>query len=127
MHVEETSKWWYLVNNHESGFYRVNYDYNNWMLLLNQLKSDHTQLTAGARAQLLDDLFNLGRAGLVEQRMFFDAILYLPREQDIVPFQVITNSLEYVDTMLDTDYNAYGAFKVQLHHYFSTSCCWQVE
>ena len=110
--IDGSDRLWYLVNNRKSGFYRVNYDTNNWKLLLNQLKSDHTQLKIGARAQLLDDLFNLGRAGLVSQRMFFDAISYIPKEQHIVPFHVVMTSFEYIDTMLGTDYKAYQAFKV---------------
>lgn len=33
---------WLLLNLKAKGFYRVNYDKRNWMMLIEQLKKDHT-------------------------------------------------------------------------------------
>ena len=33
---------WYIFNLQQSGFYRVNYDTENWNNLINQLNTDHT-------------------------------------------------------------------------------------
>lgn len=46
-----------------AGYYRVNYDEANWRLLTQQLLNQHTAIHVTNRAQILDDAFNLARAG----------------------------------------------------------------
>ena len=55
---------WLILNIQEMGYYRVNYDQNNWLALINQLKSDLNIIHTANRAQLLDDSFNIARAGM---------------------------------------------------------------
>ena len=52
-----------IFNNLQTGYYRVNYDENNWVAIINQLSRDHTAIEVINRAQLLDDSLNLARAG----------------------------------------------------------------
>ena len=33
---------WFIVNVQQYGYYRVNYDQNNWDALISQLNNDHT-------------------------------------------------------------------------------------
>ena len=47
------------------GYYRVNYDERNWELIIAQLKRDPTSIHVTKRVQILDDAFNLARAGLL--------------------------------------------------------------
>ena len=54
---------WYIFNIREVGYYRVNYDEQNWNLITNQLISDHTAIGTMNRAQIMDDSLNLARAG----------------------------------------------------------------
>ena len=54
---------WYIFNIREVGYYRVNYDEQNWNLITNQLISDHTGIGTMNRAQIMDDSLNLARAG----------------------------------------------------------------
>ena len=56
---------WVIFNVQETGYYRVNYDHNNWKLLTNQLKADHTKIHINNRAQLIDDALNLAQAGRI--------------------------------------------------------------
>lgn len=56
---------WLVVNLQQAGFYRVNYDDNNWKLITQQLVTDHSVIHVINRAQILDDSFNLARAGKV--------------------------------------------------------------
>ncbi|XP_028970128.2 aminopeptidase Ey isoform X2 [Esox lucius] len=56
---------WLLVNLKMSGYYRVNYNLENWERLLNQLNTDHLVIPVINRAQILDDAFNLARAKIV--------------------------------------------------------------
>lgn len=62
---------WIIGNLKHSGFYRVNYDDRTWILLIEQLRQNHSAIESTARAQLIDDSFNLGRAQLTDQLEFF--------------------------------------------------------
>ncbi len=42
-----------------TGFYRVNYDAENWQLLSDLLMKDHSSIHELNRAQILDDSLNL--------------------------------------------------------------------
>lgn len=53
---------WVIFNVQETGYYKVNYDDNNWQLLTTQLEKDHTQVHQLNRAQLVDDSLDLARA-----------------------------------------------------------------
>lgn len=43
------------------GYYRVNYDKQNWLKIIVQLKEDHTVFTPTERAALIFDSFTLAR------------------------------------------------------------------
>ena len=45
------------------GYYRVNYDLETWNRLIMKLDEDPTYFDVITRVQLLDDAFNLARAG----------------------------------------------------------------
>ena len=95
-----------------SGFYRVNYGESNWDLLIKQLKEDHTKLENTARAQLIDDLFNLGRAEEISQTKFFRLTEYLVNETDPLIFIAAFTSYEYIAAMLSTNETKFNYFKV---------------
>ena len=54
-----SSDGWYLLNPETYGFYRVNYDSDNWLQLHNQLLKDPSPIAVSARARLLDDAFTM--------------------------------------------------------------------
>jgi aminopeptidase N len=56
------SNQWLLANPNLLGFFRTNYDAQNWKMIIEQLKTDHDKLTVIERAGLVDDAFNLARA-----------------------------------------------------------------
>ena len=76
---------WIIANNKHAGYYRVNYDDENWHLLIQQLKTDHRLIDVIAKCQLIDDSFNLGRAEYIDQLVFLDLISYLINETNIIP------------------------------------------
>ena len=55
---------WMIFNVQETGYYRVNYQDDNWRLLRNALVTNHQVIQGINRAQILDDSLNLARAGM---------------------------------------------------------------
>uniref|UniRef100_A0A8D3DNF3 Aminopeptidase n=1 Tax=Scophthalmus maximus TaxID=52904 RepID=A0A8D3DNF3_SCOMX len=56
---------WVLANTNVSGYFRVNYDLDNWGRLVSLLNSNHQALSIINRAQIIDDAFNLARAKII--------------------------------------------------------------
>jgi aminopeptidase N len=103
---------WYVANLKYSGFYRVNYDLQNWNRLIKQLKTDPEKIDRINRAQILSDLFNLGRSELINQSIFFDAVTYLKKEQSPLPFEIFFSSIIFLNDIIESDKNTYDLYKV---------------
>lgn len=54
---------WIIFNVQQTGYYRVNYEIENWQALTDQLLTEHPLIHITNRAQMLDDALNLARAG----------------------------------------------------------------
>ena len=104
---------WIIGNIQHAGWYRVNYDKQNWMLLINQLNDDHEQLDTNARAQLLDDSFNLGRAELIEQTVFLDISKYLSKETSPLVFSPAFSGFSKISSLIVNEYETFELFKVK--------------
>lgn len=93
---------WMVGNVQQHGFYRVNYDLQNWRALLQQMADDHTMIHLKNRAQIIDDLFNLARAGTtpVDIKLAMDATLYLEKETEHIPWEAVSRNMNYIQNML---------------------------
>ena len=96
-----------------AGYYRVNYDEQNWRLIIQQLREDHTKIHVINRAQIIDDVLNLARAGLLKYQLALEVTTYLNKEDEYVPWAAALSGLEYLDEMLKGT-ASYGDFKVIL-------------
>lgn len=77
------------------GFYRVNYDNNNWKLLVYQLRRNPNQIPVATRGQLIDDAFQLANAGILNYTIAFDLVKYLYiTEQNYIPWYSALRNLE---------------------------------
>lgn len=95
------------------GFYRVNYDENNWNLITNYLKSeDYEEIPPVNRAQLLDDALNLARAGILKYNTALELTQYLERELDYIPWYSALNAFSFLNLRL-TGTNTHSLFKVK--------------
>ncbi|XP_050424604.1 endoplasmic reticulum aminopeptidase 1-like [Adelges cooleyi] len=77
---------WLKANVNQSGFYRVNYDNGLWDELIGQLKLNHEVFSAADRASLVDDVFTLCRAGVLNVTVPLELSKYLYKERDYVPW-----------------------------------------
>lgn len=99
-----------IFNVQESSYYRVNYDIKNWQLIIDQLNTDHTVIHVNNRAQIIDDAFNLARAGRLDYTIALGVTQYLSREIEYTPWKAALYGFGYIDTMLERT-PAYGEFQ----------------
>jgi aminopeptidase N len=84
------------------GYYRVNYDAQNWKLIIVHLKNPKTyqQIAPANRAQLIDDALNLARGGYLSYDIALDVTRYLSHEREYVPWKAAINAINFIDAML---------------------------
>lgn len=110
--IDTTNGDWIILNKQETGFYRVNYDDNNWMNIIKALKSNESETIHRInRAQLIDDSFNLARAGELNYDTPLKLIQYLSNEKNFIPWDSANAALNYLNIMLNGN-PIYGKFKV---------------
>lgn len=99
--MENSAEEWYLVNVNQTGYYRVNYDLDNWKKLTEQLemRNGHLVFDVKNRAQILDDSFNLAAAGYLDYSVPLNISRYLKQEREYVPLKAALTSLDYLKDM----------------------------
>lgn len=100
-----------------SGFYRVNYSEDNWMSLIKQLNDSPGEVHVLNRAQLIDDSFNLARAGKLNYTIPLALTQYLEKENDLVPWYSAMNGLNYILYSMRRSKSGYGNVKVDIFRY----------
>lgn len=102
-----------LVNPHQTGYYRVNYDGELWGKLIDKLMADHDAIPAVSRSQLIDDSLKLAMGGQVEVEVTFELLKYLKNEEDYIPWYtaLASDNLQFINKALLVDEVAYGALK----------------
>uniref|UniRef100_H3D2Y9 Aminopeptidase n=1 Tax=Tetraodon nigroviridis TaxID=99883 RepID=H3D2Y9_TETNG len=116
------SSGWLLANVDMKGFYRVNYDPAHWERLLAILTSrpqvgSRSQLVCCLcpveasehlsfqdiplinRVQIIDDAFNLARAGMVNITLALRTTRFLEKEHEYMPWQAARDNLGYIFLM----------------------------
>ncbi|XP_062913798.1 thyrotropin-releasing hormone-degrading ectoenzyme-like isoform X1 [Mobula hypostoma] len=106
---------WLLGNLNQTGYFRVNYDLRNWRLLIEQLMTIPEVISAGNRAGLINDAFNLARAGYLPQSIPLEIIKYLSNEKEFLPWEAASDALIYLDQLVDLnkDYNIFRQYIAQ--------------
>ena len=99
-----------IFNVQETGYYRVNYDEQNWKLIIQQLNTDHLKIHVINRAQIIDDAFNLARSGLLSYDIALGVTSYLNKEEEYIPWSAALGGMRYIRDMLKRT-PAYGSFK----------------
>ncbi|NXY22077.1 AMPN Aminopeptidase, partial [Atrichornis clamosus] len=92
---------WLLLNLNVSGYFRVNYNQENWDQLLIQLGNNHEVFPVINRAQIIDDAFNLARAKYVNVTLALSTTRFLSKETAYMPWQAALNNLQYFQLMFD--------------------------
>uniref|UniRef100_A0A672YRJ4 Aminopeptidase n=1 Tax=Sphaeramia orbicularis TaxID=375764 RepID=A0A672YRJ4_9TELE len=104
---------WVLANTNVSGYFRVNYDLENWDRLLSLLNTNHKALSVINRAQIIDDAFNLARAKIINTTLALRTTKYLSNERDYIPWESALRNLNYYILMFDRT-EVYGALQAYM-------------
>ncbi|XP_070763184.1 alanyl (membrane) aminopeptidase-like b [Enoplosus armatus] len=104
---------WILANVNCTGYYRVNYNPENWQRLLTQLETNPHRIPPMNRGQLVDDAFNLARAKLVNVTLALNSTRFLRNERGYLPWESAVRNLEYFVLMFDRS-EVYGPMQVYL-------------
>ncbi|XP_058451011.1 aminopeptidase N-like [Malaya genurostris] len=78
---------WILFNPHQNGYYRVNYDRDNWKMLIEELNQNHKNIPVLSRAQLIDDALYQARDDRLDIEILLGVLTYLPQETDLIPLK----------------------------------------
>lgn len=113
--LKVTPNHWVLFNIKQTGFYRVNYDANNWKLIIKQLMDPQRfqQIGTVNRAQLVDDALNLARAGVLNYSMALDVTRYLQQELEYLPWKAGFTGFNYIFGMISKT-GGFDKFKAYL-------------
>lgn len=96
------------------GYYRVNYDEQNWNAIIDELHGENfNSIHELNRAQLLDDSFNLARSDYLNFKIALDLIKYLHQEKELAPLKAGFKSIEFLLTFLD-EQNFYEKLRAKL-------------
>lgn len=109
---------WYIANIRHTGWYRVNYDQDNWRLLINQLLQNHTLIHPIHRAQLLDDSFYLTLTEDVNRTLWFDLTKYLANETDPLPLDSTLDHFITLNNKIQENYETHQLYKVKSSIFF---------
>ncbi|TRY66396.1 hypothetical protein DNTS_003361 [Danionella cerebrum] len=92
---------WLLANINCTGFYRVNYDEDNWKKLILQLERNHHAIPLINRGQLIDDAFNLARAHRLNVTIALSLTKHLINDTDYIPWESALKNLDHFILMFD--------------------------
>ncbi|NWW23793.1 AMPN Aminopeptidase, partial [Falcunculus frontatus] len=92
---------WLLLNLNVTGYFRVNYNQENWDQILTQLGTNHEVFPVINRAQIIDDAFNLARAKYINVTLALSTTRFLSRERAYMPWQAALSNLQYFQLMFD--------------------------
>ncbi|XP_076081152.1 glutamyl aminopeptidase-like [Mytilus galloprovincialis] len=109
---------WFIGNIRQYGFYRVNYPEDNWVKLIDQLKTDHTVIHPVNRAQLINDAWSLAKSGDLSMKIALQTLEYLSMEDSNFPFDTAGKELTYVRNMLEST-DIYADLSVSFFLFFA--------
>lgn len=106
---------WILLNKQQTGYYRVNYEDENWKKISEYLVNNFKKIHVVNRANLIDDAFNLARKNLTNYQIALNLTLYLKNETGYIPWMSTFRNLNFLNNKISTS-NHYDIFKFYLRY-----------
>ncbi|XP_029675604.1 aminopeptidase N-like [Formica exsecta] len=91
---------WFMANILQTGYYRVNYDTENWRMIARYLKSKkYENIHVINRAQIIDDAFHLAMEKKLDFSIFWELASYLKQEKDYVAWYPMIKVFERISSV----------------------------
>ncbi|XP_032687670.1 glutamyl aminopeptidase-like isoform X2 [Odontomachus brunneus] len=91
-----------IVNTEQIGYYRVNYDNRNWLLISNYLqKNNFSHIPPINRAQLINDAYYFTTMNQLPAYIFVNITKHLKKDTDFVAWYPMLNILTYMSTYFE--------------------------
>ncbi|XP_025264829.1 aminopeptidase N-like [Camponotus floridanus] len=104
-----------IYNLAQTGYYRINYDIENWRRLASYLNSEnYRKIHVLNRAQIIDDAFHLMITNQLNSTVFWSVTKYLSRETDYVAWYPMFKALEYLSNIFLFHEKIYFDIKVNV-------------
>ncbi|XP_063824393.1 membrane alanyl aminopeptidase-like [Ostrinia nubilalis] len=92
---------WVIFNKQQTGFYRVNYDDYTWNLIVMALRGlSRTQIHEHNRAQIINDVFQFARSGIMNYYRAFNIISFLENETEYTPWVAAITGFNWIRNRL---------------------------
>ncbi|CAG4917333.1 unnamed protein product [Colias eurytheme] len=92
---------WVVFNKQQTGYYRVNYDDYTWDLIIIALRgAQRTTIHEYNRAQIVDDVFQFARSGLMSYTRAFNILSFLEQETAYAPWVAAMNGFSWLRNRL---------------------------
>lgn len=102
---------WVLVNLPPQGFYRANYDMENWKSLEKDLLNETVSLEDNVLSLLLDDSYQLAKAGRLSYSVPFNFTIKAASRSSLLPFKTIDRHLKFLQPFFYGESNNETVFK----------------
>ncbi|XP_070155160.1 glutamyl aminopeptidase-like [Polyergus mexicanus] len=91
---------WVIFNIQQIGYYRVNYDLENWKRIARYLASkNYIKIHVLNRAQIIDDAFHFMITKQLDSSIFWNITEYLEQETNFVAWYPMFKALEYMSSV----------------------------
>ncbi|XP_029160652.1 aminopeptidase N-like [Nylanderia fulva] len=91
---------WIIINLQQAGYYRVNYDTENWNKIAKYLNSmEYTNIHVLNRAQIIDDAYHFLTTGQIDSSIFWKLANYLPQDKDYIAWYPMIKAIEYMSSV----------------------------
>ena len=101
---------WLLLNKQSTGYYRINYDEENWKLLINGLRSRPYKMHPRNRAQLMHDAYRFSASKRLSHSILLEMMMYLTQEDQYAPWATASGIITTYNRYLSGD-NEYKNFQ----------------
>ncbi|CAH0693407.1 unnamed protein product [Chilo suppressalis] len=89
---------WVVFNKQQTGFYRVNYDDYTWDLIVMALRGpNRTSIHEYNRAQIVNDVFQFARSGLMNYTRAFNILSFLQNEDAYTPWVAAITGFNWIN------------------------------
>lgn len=85
------------------GSFRINYDEQNWQMLVQNLVLNHKSLAVNERVQIIDDVFYLANSQRVPITTALKVLEYIPYEDKYLPWRFLVDNVKRLVSSIEDD------------------------